>query len=235
MKKKKSLPKEPLPDLEGEEMDIQPGRLSAVFSFLSSKLFGIIKFILGVCFLPFVYATTVSYLREFSLVGKNFENYFWLGGVVLILIYFFVWEPGIVYGKGQRLLEFIFNFFRPLVKVAPYVLPVYAIIIFVLYKLLSFVFSSPWLIRYSLFLLGMSLTLHIVYSAKTLRSKKNDFLKGNYIFSFSFIYIVDLILLGLFMSFIFESFSFVDFFSNTFSLAGKIFYSVFEQLFVPSS
>ncbi|MFH1458606.1 MAG: hypothetical protein ABIG31_05545 [Candidatus Omnitrophota bacterium] len=235
MKKKESLNKEALPVIEGEEFEAQPGRLSAMFCGLSGRLFGTVKFILGVCFLPFVYAATVSYLREFSRVGKTFENYFWMGGITLVLLYFFIWEPSVVYSKGQRLLEFVFNFFKPLVKVAPYVLPVYAIIIFVAYELLSLAIKSPWLLRYSLFLLGLAMTLHIVYSAKTLRSKKSDFLKGNYIFGFSFIYIVDLILLSLFMSLMFAEFSFVDFFGGVFSLAGSIFSSIFKQLFIPSA
>jgi len=79
------------------------------------------------------------------------------------------------------------------------------------------------------------MALHIVYSGKTLRSKKNDFLKGNYIFGFSFIYIMDVILLSLFMSLIFEKFSFVDFFSAAFASAQTIFVSVFRQLFVPAA
>ncbi|MFH0826801.1 MAG: hypothetical protein V1923_02800 [Candidatus Omnitrophota bacterium] len=237
MKKKESLKrnKEVTPDLEGEEFELQPSRLSFMFSGVSGKMFGIVKFILGVCFLPFVYAATVSYLSEFRLVGESFEDYFWSGGITLVLIYFFIWEPAVLYSKGQRLLEFVFNFFKPLVKVAPYVLPVYAIILFALYGLLSLFIKSPWLIRYTLFLLGLAMALHIVYSAKTLRSKKNDFLKGNYIFGFSFIYILDLILLALFMSLLFAEFSFVDFFDRTFLLTKDIFASIFKQLFIPSS
>lgn len=237
MKKKESLNKnkEAIPDLEGEEFEPQPGRLSVMFSGLSGKVFGIAKFILGVCFLPFVYAVTVSYLDEFRLLDKSFGDYFWSGGITLVLVYFFVWEPASLYSKGQRLLEFVFNFFKPLVKVAPYVLPVYAIIIFAVYGLLSPFIKSAWLIRYTLFLLGLAMTLHIVYSAKMLRSKKNDFLKGNYIFGFSFIYILDLTLLALFMSLLFAEFSFVDFFDSAFLLTKDIFASIFKQLFIPSS
>lgn len=233
---KKEFPnkEEPLAELEGEEFGPEPNRFSAFFSGLSGKLFGIIKFILGICLLPFVYSVTTAYLREFSHVGKTFENYLWLGAIILVLIYFFIWEPAIVYSRGQKLLEFVFNFFKPFVKIAPYVLPVYAIIIFVIYELLANIIKSPWLTRYALFLLGFSFALHIIYSAKTLRSKKSDFLKGNYIFGFSFIYTLNILLLALFMSLIFEKFSFVDFFSAAFSLAKDIFYSVFKQLFIPS-
>ena len=222
----------PLPDLEEKEFEVPPSRFFALFSGLSGNLFGIIKFLIGICFLPFVYGVTVSYLSQFSKVGESFANYFWLGGITLVLIHLFVWEPNFIYSKGQRLLEFIFNFFKPLVKIAPHVLPVYAIIIFVVYELLSLVFNSPWLLRYALFLLGLAMALHIVYSAKTLRSKKRDFLKGNYIFGFSFIYILDLILLALFMSVLFAEFSFPDFFGSAFSQAVDIFSSIFRQLFI---
>jgi len=115
MKKKESLNKnkEVVPDLEGEEFELQPNRLSMIFSGLSGKAFGIAKFIVGVCFLPFVFAVTVSFLDEFRLLDKSFVDYFWSGGITFILVYFFVWEPTSLYGKGQRLLEFVFNFFKP--------------------------------------------------------------------------------------------------------------------------
>jgi len=234
MKKKESLNKESLNSLDSLEGDLTPGPsgLSAMLSSLSGKLFGIIKFVLGICLLPYVYSVTVAFLGELRLVGKTLEDYFWLGVVMFILVYFFIWEPGKVYTKGQRLLEFVFNFFKPLVKVAPYVLPVYTIILFIAYEFLSLVVKSPWLVRYSVFLLGLTMALHIVYSARTLRSRKSDFLKGNYIFGFSFIYVINLMLLALCMNLIFEKFAFINFCNNSFSLGKNIFYAVFRQLFL---
>jgi len=102
------------------------------FSGLGKKSFGIIKFILGICLLPFVYSSSIAFLKEFGLIEKLLKDYFWQGIVTFILIYLFVWEPAKVYTKGQKLLEIIFSFFRPLVRIAPYLLPVYAIIIFIL-------------------------------------------------------------------------------------------------------
>jgi len=225
------MEKKEFPKAEG---DFQPkasgitGKLSGLYN----KSFGVIKFILGICFLPFVYSSTVAFLNEFNLVEKPLQNYFWAGVIVLLLVYLFVWEPVIVYTKGHKLLEFIFNFFKPLVRVAPYLLPIYTIILFIIYILLSLVVKSRWLIEYSIFLLGLTIALHLIFSAKTIRSKKGDFLKANYIFGFSFIYIVNLALLAFCLNFIFKDFSFVDFFNNSFQTAKNIFGSAFRQLFL---
>jgi len=225
------MEKKEFPKAEG---DFQPkasgitGKLSGLYN----KSFGVIKFILGVCFLPFVYSSTVAFLNELSLVEKPLQNYFWAGAIVLLLVYLFVWEPVIVYTKGHKLLELIFNFFKPLVRVAPYLLPIYTIILFIIYILLSLVVKSRWLIEYSIFLLGLTIALHLIFSAKTIRSKKGDFLKANYIFGFSFIYIVNLILLAFCLNLIFKDFSFVNFFNNSFQAAKNIFGAVFRQLFL---
>jgi len=218
------------------------GNLKPKISGFSGRVFGMIKFILGVCLLPFVYSTSLSFLNEFSLIEKSLQNYFWSGLISLIAIYLFVWEPAIIYAKGQKLLELIFNFFKPLVKVAPYLLPIYTIVLFIVYGILSFVFSagggsafggkSSALINYFIFLFGVSIGLHLIFSAKSLRSRQGDFLKSNYIFGFSFIYIINLLLFAFCLNLLFEKFSFVNFFNNSFQIARSIFAAVFKQLFL---
>ncbi len=206
------------------EQDFKPG--------LSSKLFGIIKFILGICLLPFVYSTSLAFLNQFSLVEKSIQGYFWSGISTLLIVYLFIWEPAVIYVKGQKLLEMIFIFFKPLVRLAPYVLPVYTILLFIIYGLLSLVIKSAWLVRYSIFLIGFTLALHLVFSAKSIRSKKSDFLKANYIFGFSLVYIINLGIVAFCINLIFREFSFVNFCNSAFQAAGNIFYAVFKQLFL---
>lgn len=226
MEKKASL------NQETRIADIQPkGRL------FPAKIFGIIKFILGICLLPFVYSTSASFLNEFCIIEKSSQNYFWSGLISLLIIYLFIWEPVIIYARGQKLVEMIFMFFKPLVRIAPYLLPIYTIVLFAVYWVLSYVFSaeggnSAVLINNFLFLFGFSLGLHLVFSAKSIRHKQGDFLKGNYIFGFSFIYIINLMLLAFFLNLIFENFSVVNFLNNSSQVAKDIFSAVFKQLFL---
>jgi len=199
---------------------------------LSAKAFGIIKFILGICLLPMVYAVSAAFLNEFSLVDKALQDVFWCGIVVFLIIYLFVWEPVFIYLRGQKILEILFAFVRPLVRVAPYLLPIYTIILFLFYLLASLVLKQKELVNYFVFLAGFSIALHLVFGAKSLRTKQGDFLKGNYIFGFSFVYIVNVVIAALIINFVFDKFSFVNFSSNSFQTAKNVFYAVFKQLFL---
>ena len=211
-----------------KENNIQP-KISGI----SNRVFGIIKFILGICLLPFVYASTVSFINEFKLIENSGRNFFWAGLFSFLIVYLFIWEPAIVYAKGQRLLELLFSFFKPLVRVAPFLLPVYTIVLFFAYIILTFVFKAGGLINYFVFLFGFSIGLHLVFSSKSMRSKQADFLKANYIFGFSFIYVINMILLAIFLSIIFEKFSLLNFSKSSLQLAKNIFHVVFKQLFTP--
>ena len=205
------------------------GARIAVFS---HRALSIVKFIIGICLLPFVCSVSVSFLNEFNSVEKLFRNYFWAGVISFIIIYLFVYEPTIIYNKGQRLLGIVFQFLKPLVKVAPYLLPIYTIVIFIVYLIFSFAFKTKESIGYFIFLFSLSLTLHLIFSARSIRSKQGDFLKANYIFGFSFVYIIDLVLLAFCLNIIFKEFSFVNFLNNSFQIGKNIFYTIFKQLFL---
>lgn len=198
----------------------------------SHWLFGMTKFLMGILLLPFVYSATTIFFKELGLIEKPLQNYFWAGIITLLVIHLLVWEPAPIYSKGHKILEAVFNFFKPLVKVAPYVLPIYTIVLFVLYILLALFIKSPDLINYFVFLFGFSVSLHLVFSAKTLRSKKEDFLKGNYIFGFSFVYIINVMIVASFLSILCGKFSFMDFCNQSFLTAKGIYLSAFKQLFV---
>lgn len=197
-----------------------------------SKIFGIIKFILGLGLLPFVYSATRAFLNELSVLDVSTYNYFFSGVVSFTVIYLFIFEPTAVYNKGHKILEVVFRFFTPLVRVAPYLLPIYVIILLPLCGLFIFINKDPETIKYFVFLLGFSIALHLVFSAKVLRRREGDFLKGNYIFGFSFVYIVNLLILSFGLNIIFDKFSFVNFCNNSFQIAKAIFDAIFKQLFL---
>ncbi len=223
--------KKEFPNNKKENLTPHAQGASSKSSWLSNKVFGIIKFILGTCLLPMVYSSTVSFFNEFSAVNKPLQNYFWSGLISLLLVYLFVWEPVIIYQKGHRVLEIIFSFFKPLLNVAPNLLPIHTIIALATYGILSIFIKADWLIKLFVFLFGFTLALHLVFAAKSIRVKK-DFLRANYIFGFSLIYIINLMLLAFCLNLIFAEFSFVNYFNNTFQITKNIFCTIFKQLFL---
>ena len=169
---------------------------------------------------------------EFKNIDPKFQRPLWEGLVAFVVVYFFVWEPVKVYQKGQKILEVIFKFFAPLVKVAPYVLPIYTILLFCIYPIVYFFMPYDETLVYFVFLFGFSIALHLVFGAKSLRTKQNDFLKANYIFGFTLVYIIDVLLFSLLLNLVFEKFSFVNFFNVAYKTSHEIIVAVIKQVFV---
>lgn len=219
--------------MDEKELPLKPqggGGLKSKLSGFSGRVFSIIKFALALCLLPFVYSVSVSFLEELVVVEKAAQRSFWAGIISLLILYLFVWEPVIIYAKGQKLLEMLCVFFKPLVRVAPYLLPIYTLVLFAAYWLAAYVLR--WEAQFVVFLIGFSLALHLIMSAKTIRGKQGDFLKANYLFGFSFIYILNILLLGFFFSLVFDPFSFVHFCNRSYGIAAGVISAVCTQMFL---
>jgi len=206
--------------------------LKSKVSVFYSRLFSVIKLLLGLLLLLYVYSTSVSFLNEAGTIEQGVRDYFFFGVISFLVLHLFIWEPQILYAKGQKLLQKIFSFFAPLVKVAPYLLPVYTLLLFALYRVYVIFDKSTGALTYFLFLCGFTLSLHLILSAKSLRSRQSDFLKANYIFGFSFIYVINVCIIAFGLSLIFEKFSFVNFCNHSFKLTSEILQALYRQLFL---
>lgn len=191
-----------------------------------------LKFTIGILLLPVVFAVTVNFSQELLKVEPAVSSSFLWGAVSFVGVYLFMGEPVILYKKGQRMVEVLVRFFAPLVKVAPFVLPVYTILIFSIYLIFSSLMGIREYMTTFLFMIGFSLALHLIFSAKTLRLKQGDKLKSGYLFGFSWIYILDAIIVAGFFNSAFEQFSFLSFFNGSYQISKDIFAAVFSQLFL---
>lgn len=194
------------------------------------RFFSLIKLAIGIFLLPFVYSVSASFIRELAGVDRAVITPFINGAAACLLIYLFIWEPHKIYEKGQQLVEFIFQFVSPLMKVASYIVPVYSLILLIIFWVSNIVFKARF-VNIFMFLISFSFCFHLLLTARVLRNKERDILKANYLFGFSFVYIINLIILGLFLNFIFVDFSFVELVNQTYFGAGKIFFYFLNQLF----
>jgi len=198
----------------------------------SRKALVVLKSIIVIFLLPWVYSFTFALLNESKLIEANLFGQFNRGVITFLVVYLFIYAPGKVYQKGQKITEATFRFISPLVKVAPFILPIYSILLFLLYFLIFRFMKSPLSIHVFMFFIGFSFMFHITFTARTLHSRKDDFLMINYLFSFSIIYIINLSLLALGFSVLFPSFSWLNFSKSSFQIAKGIFLAVFNQLFL---
>ena len=200
---------------------------------VSPKVLGILEVVLGVALLPFVYGSTVAFGREFFLMPKAAQAAFGAGVGVFLAVHFFIWEPEEVYLFGQDILLRIFSPFKHIVNIAPYLLPVYTIAVFAVYELIAIFRPHNIFLGYAMFLFGVTSALHIVFSARALRSKGDDSFKGDYIFGAASAYIINLMILSLFLGVMFKEFSFINFCVIAYMLGKGVFVAIFRQLFVP--
>ena len=199
---------------------------------LAKKALDILKLTLGVLLLVIVYAMTSSFISQASSLESPIIGFF-VGGIASFLIIFlFIWPPIIIYKKGQRILEIIFSFFAPLVKTAPYTLPIYTIFIFIIYVLLFLFKGTQEVLHYAIFFIGFSLALHIVFTGAILRPRTLELARiANYVFGFCIIYILNMLLCAWFFSLMKINFDFGTFFTNTLNAANDIYTVSFKQLF----
>jgi len=192
----------------------------------------ILKFLLGLLILPLVYSVSGSFLAECSQIRFYSQAYFWSGVGMFLAIHLFICELEEFYLKGQKIVEAMVSFLKPLVKVAPFALPIYLILAALVYGVIVLWSGSTGARDVFVFIFGFTASLHLVYSAKTLRSREEDFLRGNYIFGFSMLYILNITLISFLFSLIFKRFSFVDFSNSSYQSAIDIFVKLFSQLFI---
>jgi membrane protease YdiL (CAAX protease family) len=107
-------------------------------------------------------------------------------------------------------------------------------LVFAAYPLLRLFMAPKDAAGITVFLGGFAWSLHIVFSAKSLRSRQGDFLKANYAFSFTLIYILDLLLISFLLSLLVDKFSFVGFFQSSFEAARELWIAICKQIFVLS-
>ena len=198
----------------------------------SKRALTVLKAIIVIFLLPWIYSFTLAFFNESRLIKEGFFSQFNRGVITFLVLYLFIYAPGKIYQKGQKITEATFRFISPLVKFAPFVLPIYTIILVLLYCLIFRFLKSPLSLHIFMFFIGFSFMLHLTFTARTLHSRKEDFLMINYLFSFGIIYIINVSLLALGMSVLFKSFSWLNFCRASFQISKDIFVSIFRQLFL---
>lgn len=134
-----------------------------------------------------------------------------------------------VSSKGGSVRTTAPNFF---VILAPYLVPGYTVFIMALYFALSFFMDVSRYSNLFIFLIGFTAMFHLAYTSESIRERQSDLMKTGYLFSISFIYIVNLLIVFAIVSFFFSEIKFFDFLSGSFESSKKFYYSFWKQLFL---
>lgn len=197
-----------------------------------NKLVSLLKLVICVFFLPVAVGNTDAFLNILYKLDKIWVKFFWSGIFSFFVIDLVIYKLNAVYKKGQRIVGIIFRFFTPLVKFAPYVLPIYTILILAFSVIISFFGDISSYQKALVFLAAFSIILHLVYTAGSMHLREADFLRAGYFFAILVIYWLNLLILAFTLDRILPDFSFLVFFRNACSSTRDIYSVIFKQFFL---
>ena len=216
----------------------------------------IIKVLVGILLFPVSIATTLALAGQLSQIEKfqGLTTYFLKGAIVYLIMHLILYKPNYFYVLGHEIAHALATFicggrvnsFRIssrgggvlttksnfFIALFPYFFPTYTIFFWLTYFLFSLFRDVSSFTPHFLFLVGFSLTLHLVMTIDSLKIKQTDIFKTGYLFSVSLIYILNLLLVSFILSLVFQDFSFSILFRTSLDGAGNIYYAIYEYLFL---
>ncbi|MFH2137689.1 MAG: hypothetical protein ABII88_04195 [Candidatus Omnitrophota bacterium] len=118
-----------------------------------------------------------------------------------------------------------------IISLAPYFFPIYTAALSLIFLILCFFWKGAY--QYTnifIFSLGFSLSFHFVMTADSLKTKQPDLVDNGYLFSLVLIYIVNIIILIIPLSFLYKEVSLSVFFQSSWVHAKDFAMEVFAQV-----
>lgn len=201
-------------------------------SSLAAAALAVLKIVLVFLLVPVVVASTAAIFGEILRFDPRLQRDLLRGVLVYLVLFFFVYDFSAVYRFGQGVTAVFFQFLKPLLNFAPYVIPIYTVIVLVVFAILNATgHQEPWKgICYSL--MAATFLMHMVLTARDLYEKDSAPGKPTYFFGMQTIYIVDVFFIALVMHTTLPGFSFVRFFQSLAGTTFHIYKAVFAQLFL---
>ena len=216
----------------------------------------IFKVLIGLLLLPVAAAASIAFAGQLRAI-EEFQGspaYFLNGVVIYLIMHLVLYKPNYFYvlgheiahalatfvcggqvrsfhvsSRGGGVLTTKSNFF---IALFPYFFPTYTLFFWLVYFLFSLFRDVSSFTPHFVFLVGFSLTLHLVMTVDSLKVKQADIFKTGYLFSVSLIYILNIFLVSSILSVVFGDFSCSAFFQTALQRAGDIYYAIYEYLFL---
>ncbi len=219
-------------------------------------LIKILRFIGSVLLLPLCVAVTINFyngLIEIENISKS-GLIFLLGALSYSIVHLLLFKLDFLYVLGHELMHAISTIFSGgkikgikisgkegsvkttspnfFVILSPYLVPGYTVFVGALYFILSFFINVTKYSEHFIFFIGFTLMFHLSYTAQSMKEKQSDLIRTGYLFSISFIYVVNLIIVFAIMSVLFKEVVFFDFLSGSFEKSKEFYYSFWRGLFL---
>ena len=220
-----------------------------------SKLKLLVRFLIALLLIPITIAVSLTLYRQLGII-RSFspvQTLFLLGIGAYLVVHAIFYKPIYLYVLGHELTHAISALLcggkvksiavssqggrvsttksNLIITLAPYLIPIYAVVLLLIYLGISMVTNVVRYTNLFTFLIGFSLAFHVVLTVDCLKKEQPDILKSGTLFSLFLIYIVNICVIVFILGVIFPEISFLSFFKASATLSKEIYLSVFTQLF----
>ena len=213
----------------------------------------IIKLIIAVLSIPIALGVTKAFYSNVLLIQElsgSLKYFLWgLGSYAILHLLFY--KPTYLYVLGHEAVHagvaWIFggkiksfkvsekggsvatDKTNVVVDLSPYFIPIYAIIITVVYFLIASSYNVDGSVF--MFLVGFALAFHMVSTVEVMKIRQPDIMKSGYFFSIVMIYVLNIVVLSVIFSLLFRSFSLKSFAVDVWRDSARMYVGIARQLF----
>lgn len=213
----------------------------------------LLKSFVAVMMVPLAFAVTTAFYRNMVMIRELSGSLgYFIGGIIAyVALHLLFYKPTFLYVLGHEAVHAGVGWLcgakissfqvskeggsvamdksNPVIELSPYFVPIYAILITLVYFLLI----SSYNINGSIFvfLIGFALAFHIISTIEIMKIKQPDFVKTGYFFSIVLVYILNILVISLMFALVFPSFHIQKFFMDFAVGAKDIYVTIYKQLF----
>jgi len=191
----------------------------------------ILKLFIFLLILPLVIASFIAFQTQILSLPVHKEAWLLWGAGSYIAMNLFVYDFESVYVFGSTMVEKMLYFFKPSV----YVIPVYSLLLTVVFIIVSALGQEPVWQPFFLFTIAFTLAMHVVLTAHVLYLSDDSLLKAHYLLSFGLVLIIVFFIISLFLAWAIPEFSLIGFVKSLASHTLHLYKFTYKMLFVDSS
>ena len=213
----------------------------------------LLKYLIAVLIVPLAFGVSSAFYRNLIMIKELSSSIgYFLGGIAAyVALHLLFYKPTFLYVLGHEAVHAgvawlfgakISSFqvskeggavgmdkSNVVIELSPYFVPIYAILITLVY----FVLLASYNINGSIFvfLIGFALAFHIISTIEIMKVKQPDFVKSGYFFSIVLVYLLNIMVIALMFGLVFPSFHIKSFFLDFLTDSKAVYFGIVKQLF----
>ena len=191
----------------------------------------LLKIIFTVLFAPVVYASGVNFYQHLNGYPAPHGEFFRWGMYAFLLVFLFLHRFEKMYQAGQSAMMELFKFLAPLNYALTRVIPVYTLLLFVVFFIWGKLHDLSLYIHYFQFFAGFFFMMHILLLARELQDEESSFIKPSYLFQMSLYFVFSLCVMVLLLDLVVWQSTFLQFGSDVLADARDIYLVVIHKIF----